>query len=441
MDVGKIFIFSNKAETVKEALIKSSAINLIARGFGYFKNLSIAYLLGFSYQTDAFFMALSLLGLFLIFADVFDSIGVPNLVKARMQNEEEFYKLSGLLFTFTIILSLTIGIIAFISYPIIKHIPFGFKEESLNYLKDAYFLLIPYLIFYFLFHHFGAVLRSVRRFTQFFIGEMIFSFFSFLFITLGLFFWKDYRVIPISFSIAQLLATLYMLIVGREFLHLKLYYDKTVSFILKHFFYLSALYGVFHIFNLINIAFSSTLGEKAVSALTYGLMIANIPKSVIRIEHMAITSLSEAENLMEKLKFYLKKTLQLSLPISVFLFLSSYFWVKILFHYGSFTEEDVRLVSLAASFYALSLPFFFLWPILYRTFQVLNWLKPVFLVAIFGIFGNLIFNYLFVMVFKLGIPGICIATFLSYSILCLVSYFMLKYRLGGKKNEQMSHML
>jgi putative peptidoglycan lipid II flippase len=125
----------------------------------------------------------------------------------------------------------------------------------------------------------------------------------------------------------------------------------------------------------------------------------------------------------------------------VFLFLSSYFWVKILFHYGSFTEEDVRLVSLAVSFYALSLPFFFLWPILYKTFQVLNWLKPVFLVAIFGIFGNLIFNYLFVMLFNLGIPGICIATFLSYSILCLVSYFMLKYRLGGKNNEQTSHML
>ncbi|PMP88889.1 MAG: hypothetical protein C0172_01575, partial [Caldisphaera sp.] len=80
------------------------------------------------------------------------------------------------------------------------------------------------------------------------------------------------------------------------------------------------------------------------------------------------------------------------------------------------------------------------WPILYRAFQILNWLKPVFFVAIFGILGNLIFNYLFVMVFKLGIPGICIATFLSYSILCLVSYLMLKNKLGGKKNEQMSHM-
>jgi putative peptidoglycan lipid II flippase len=224
-----------------------------------------------------------------------------------------------------------------------------------------------------------------------------------------------------------------MLIVGREFLHLKLYYDKTVSLILKYFFYLSALYGVLHLFILIDKAFSSTLGEKAVSALTYGLLVANIPRSVLRIEHMAITSLSEAENLMEKLKFYLKKNLQLSLPISVFLFLTSYFWVKILFHYGAFTEEDVRLVSLAVSFYALSLPFFFLWPILYRAFQILNWLKPVFFVAIFGILGNLVFNYLFVMVFKLGIPGICIATFLSYSILCLVSYLMLKNKLGGEE--------
>ncbi|MGC8979166.1 lipid II flippase MurJ [Caldisericum sp.] len=422
MSKGKVFIFSNKAETVKEALVKSSVINIIAKGFGYFKNLSIAYLLGFSYQTDAIFMALSLLGIFLIFADVFDSIGIPNLVKARMENEKEFYKLSGLLFTFTITLSLAISLIAFISYPIIKHIPFGFKEETLKFLKDAYFLLIPYLVFYFLFHHFGAVLRSIRRFTQFFIGEFVFSFFCFLFITIGLIYWKDYRVIPISISLSQFLAAIYMLIVSKKFIHLKLYYDKTVFLMLKHFIYLSALYGVFHLFILVDKAFSSTLGEKAISALTYGLMLASIPRSVLRVEHMAITSLSEAENLMEKLKFYTKKIFQLSLPMAVFLFLTSYFWVKILFHYGAFTEEDVRLTALAGSFFSLSLPFFFWWPILYRTFQILNWLKPVFFIAIGGVLGNLAFNYLLVMVFKLGIQGICLATFFK---LCFIMYVKL----------------
>jgi hypothetical protein len=85
-----LFNFRSKPEAIRYALIRSSFLNLLARGFGYLKHLSIAILLGFSSQTDAVFMALSLLGVFLIFADVFDSIGVPNLVSARLKGEEEF---------------------------------------------------------------------------------------------------------------------------------------------------------------------------------------------------------------------------------------------------------------------------------------------------------------------------------------------------------------
>ncbi|MEM4869969.1 MAG: hypothetical protein QW081_06250, partial [Desulfurococcaceae archaeon] len=76
---------TKRQERVLEAVVKSSLINLLARGFGYFRSVAIAVLLGFSYQTDAFFMALSLIGIFLIFVDVFDSVGVPELVKARMK--------------------------------------------------------------------------------------------------------------------------------------------------------------------------------------------------------------------------------------------------------------------------------------------------------------------------------------------------------------------
>ena len=71
-----LFRFS-EPEKVLSAVFKSSFINFFARIFGYLKNFIIAILLGFSYQTDGFFMAISLIGIFLIFVDVFDSIGVP----------------------------------------------------------------------------------------------------------------------------------------------------------------------------------------------------------------------------------------------------------------------------------------------------------------------------------------------------------------------------
>lgn len=57
----------SEQEKVLDAVIRSSFINLIARGFGYLKHVAIALLLGFSFKTDAFFMAVSLIGIFLIF--------------------------------------------------------------------------------------------------------------------------------------------------------------------------------------------------------------------------------------------------------------------------------------------------------------------------------------------------------------------------------------
>lgn len=54
-----------KAETVLEGIVKSSFLNLIARGFGYLKHVAIAGLLGFNYQTDSFLWSLFLIGFLL----------------------------------------------------------------------------------------------------------------------------------------------------------------------------------------------------------------------------------------------------------------------------------------------------------------------------------------------------------------------------------------
>jgi putative peptidoglycan lipid II flippase len=129
----KKLLIPQQQEKVLEAVIRSSFINLAARGFGYLKQVTIAVLLGFNLQTDAFFMALSLISLFLIFADVFDSIGVPNLVRARLRSEEEFKNLAGLLFTFTLILTFLVTLSAIFLYPLVLKIPVGFNKEALEY--------------------------------------------------------------------------------------------------------------------------------------------------------------------------------------------------------------------------------------------------------------------------------------------------------------------
>lgn len=425
-----LFDFS-KPERVFDAVLRSSFINLLARGFGYLKNLAIAILLGFSYQTDAFFMALSLLGVFMIFVDVFDSIGVPNLVSARLKSQEEFEKLAGLLLTFTTILACSLALLAIVFFPVLLKVPFGFKKEAIYYTKESYLLLLPYLFFSFFFHHFGAILRSLRRFTIYFMGEFIFSFFSFVFMAIGLYFFRDYRVLPISFSLSQFLATLYMVYMAREHIKFRFYMDENVRLLLKHFFYLTAVYSVFYLYILVDRVFGSLLGEKGVSALTYGLLIAHAPKGVIKFEHIAITSLSEVGGAWEKLIFYTKKLILLGSVFALFFFVFSDILVSLFFGYGAFTKTDVSLTATATRFYALSLPFAFIWPVLYRVFQIQNRLKPIFLLAILGVLANAMFNYLFVVKLGLGIIGICLGTFLACLVICLVSYIIIwKFKNG-----------
>ncbi len=422
-------MFKLKPESIRHAIIKTSTINLLARGFGYLKHLAIAILLGFSYQTDAFFMALSLLGVFLIFVDVFDSIGVPQLVFTRMKSEEEFKKLAGLLLTFTTILAFSLTFIALVGIPLLSKVAVGFDQRTKEATELNLLLLLPYLFFNFFFHHFGAVLRSLRYFTAYFIGEFIFSFFSFLFIAFGLYLFHSPLVLPISLSLSQSVATFYIIFVGKEFLHFSFFIDKRVKEILKHFVFLSALYGVFHLFILVDRAFASLLGEKGVSALTYGLMVAFALRSVLKLEHMAITSLSETKASIQTLNKFLKFSLLTSLPVMLFLFFFPEIPVKLLFGHGKFTKADVELTATATKYYAISLFLVLAWTILYRAFQIINWLLPVFFAALISVLVNGFFNYLFVVVYKLGIVGICLGTFVAYAFLCGVSYVILTRKL------------
>ncbi|MFH1861091.1 MAG: lipid II flippase MurJ [bacterium] len=414
-----------KQEKILDAILRSSAISVVCRGFGYVKNVAIAVLLGFNAQTDAFFMALTLIGIFFTFADVFDSIGVPNLVRAREESRERFLELSGLLFTFTIILSVLLIIISIFSYPLISKIAIGFTGDKKEYLAFYFYLLLPYLFLNFFFHHFGAVLRSERLFTPYFIGELIFSMFTCIFLVIGLLIYKNPVALPISFSMAQVIATGYMIFAGRKYLRVAFFIDNTSKEILKQFFYLTALYGIGHVFMIVDKAFASILPTKCITALSYGLIIASVPTGILRLSNIIITSLSEANADTKKLNFYVKKILLISIPVAMAIFIFAPILVKLLLGYGRFSQDDLMLTVAAAKYYVLGLPFMFLWPIFYRWFQIKNTLKFVFVLSIISVLAMLSADYLFIIVLNMGIIGIPLGSLVANAILCIGSYLII----------------
>ena len=416
-------------ETVLEAILKSTFLNTVAKSFGYLKNVAIAVILGFSAETDAFFMAMSLAGFFLIFADVFDSVGVPNLVKARVEDgEEEFEKLASFMLTFTTLLVAIVSVLYFIASPLIFKIPVGFDQQKLTVLKKCYYILFVYVIFYFYYHHFGAIHRAARRFTVFYIGELIFSFSTFILVLTGLLIFKTIWILPAAVSAAQVLSTSFVALKLGHF-SLKFFIDNRTKHILKQFLQLCILYGVSRLYVIVDRSFASILPTKSITALAYGYIVAYIPKGLMRFENILITPLSEATNLKQKLIFYATRILGLSIPIACLVYLLSPLIVKLLFGYGAFSHVDWQLTVTASRFYALSLPFAFLWPILYRVHQIRDEMGILTLLALLSVATNACLNYLFIVKFSLGLKGICIATGISLSLVSIFSFTYLMRRL------------
>lgn len=411
-----------KGELILDALMRASIISASAKVFAYIKNIAIAVLLGFSVQTDAFFMALGLMGIFLIFVEVFDSLGIPNLVRAKKEGEGSFLELSRVMLTFTAALAIVTAVVSFISIPLLSKIAVGFSGEKVGYLKTYILALIPFVFFSFFFHHFGAILRSRRLFAPFFIGELIFSFFSALFIAGGIHFYKDGIVLPLSLSAAQLIATIYMAARSKKYIHFSISINPQARNMLGQFLSLTALQGVFHLFILADRAFASMLPTKSITALSYGFMIAAIPKGLIRSDNILITPLSEAEGGLTKLRFYASKLALIGVVFLVILIVFADILIRVFFGYGAFSNLDHALTVEAARYYALVVPFLFLWPVFYRVLQIREKLKALVFIALFSVMLNAMANYIFIVVFEMGLKGIALGTFLSYAMLTLSSY-------------------
>src|SRR4030042_5158738 len=88
-----------KPQSAIRGVFSVAIINLLARLIAYGKHIVITAYIGLSAQPDAFYIAVTVLSIVVfIFGDVFDSLGIPRLVKPlHEEGEEKFRSLAGAL--------------------------------------------------------------------------------------------------------------------------------------------------------------------------------------------------------------------------------------------------------------------------------------------------------------------------------------------------------
>ncbi len=398
-----------KPQTAIRGVFSVAVINVLARVVGYGKHVVITAYIGLSAQLDAYYVAFTILSLAIMaFGDVFDSLGIPQLVKTHQEKgEESFRSLAGSILAFACILSLCLFLLLCLIAPWTPLIAPGFTPEKRDFVLRNLYFLAPMALLYLPYHAIGSFLRAKRRFRDFYIGDFLVASVSLAVLYFGR---ERPYIIPASLSIGYAAVFVYIVLAGKR--HIRLTADfrsGEMRGIFRMFFQLIPLYMTFYLFPLIDRAFASYLPSGGISALSYGLLIALIPSSIAMMENVFITPLTESREKSRMMVDILSGVLILAVPVAFFMTAYAHEIIKVGLERGVFTSASTEMTATALAFFSPAIPAFFFWPICYRLFQIMEKLKAIGAIAIVAILCNAALNLLF-MNMGMGIKGLAIAT-------------------------------
>jgi putative peptidoglycan lipid II flippase len=395
-----------RPEAIKKALFTTSALNFAARGAGYLKNIFIAALLGFNYQTDAYFFALGIIGIFSIFSGTVYSVGIPWLTKAGQKNKQAFAKSAAQLLGFNLLICAATALFAAIVLPIVSML---FLREVRPVFSAILWILFPLIILNFLSSYFNTVLRSQRLFTIQTAADFLNSIAQFVLITAGLFIYNTVWVLPWALLISLVLAVLWQLCFVFRYLRPDFRLSKQFKNLLGQFLIFAALGAAASLYAVIDKAFASYLPEKAISALVYGALISQLPQGIINLHNMSFTAISEKTN-WQTLNKFIRIALAVSVPYAAVLFVLPEFLVRLILGYGLFGGADLTYTATAVRYYALALPAFYLNGFFHNVLVVKKIFGGLFALSALNILLNIAANYLFLFRWQLGLTGLVLAT-------------------------------
>lgn len=415
----------SRPQTALEGVATATGLNFISKLLNYARHVLITAFLGLSIQLDAFFIATSVVALCVnTFGDVFDSAGIPTLVRTReREGEEAFRDLTGSIFAFALRLGAGLTVLMVLLSPLAPLLVPGFPKDGRGYIYLNLLLLVPYAVVYLPFHGLGSFFRATREFRVFYLAELLLQATALLVIYE---FGRSAWAVPASLSAGYLLAFLFFLAKGRGRFRFRAGKTEGMVEVRGIFFRMLPVYAVLYLLTVIDRYFASFLPTGAISALFYGYILAATVPMVMNVENIFITSLSEDSDRGALLSRILAGIWIVSLPVTLFSVMYAGDLVRCFFERGAFTPEHSAMTGGALRFYALGIPALFLWPVCYRTLQICGRFRGILLLAAAMVGLNAGLNYLFVFHLGMGVRGIALATSMALLFLALSALFLVR---------------
>lgn len=406
-----------REQTAVEGLFSAASFNLGARVITFVRHVVITAYIGLSAGLDAFYVAMSVMGIFiLVFADIFDSLGIPFLVKAlEEKGEEGFSRAAASIFRISVYLSVSLCALMLLSSPWSPGIAAGFAPDKRSLVIGHLFLLAPMAACYLPYHAIGSFFRARRRFQAFFAAEFIVSIVGLVVVLM----WpRDHRIVSIAWSSSYLLGFLLLFTVYRR--HFGSFASREQGLrkdFLQQMFTLIPVYGVGYIYTATQQYFASFLPEGSVAALSYGLTLCLLLPGILNIENVFSTPLAESRAQGEILEWILKGIILFSVPVTLFTCSDALPIVQAIFERGAFDDNASRMTATALACYAAALPGIMTTAVCVRVFLIRRRLYRLSILCLLGALLNLMLNFLLTRKAGLGLAGVALSTSITNYLL------------------------
>lgn len=416
--------------------IKLSIISILSSIIGFVRDMVSSYILGTSYISDAYYIAMNIPDVF--FAFIGKSIStayIPAYSKVQeKEGEEKASDFSNNFLNILLLISLIIFILIIIfTKNIILFLAPGIGNDTLllaiRFTKVSSILLILSVIIYI----FTAYLNLNNKFVL----PALLGFPLNLFLILGIFLsYFDVMFLIYGCLFGYILQTLILLYSAkRNGYRYKIkidFLDNNLILALGNIIPIIIGTSSSQFFGIIDRMNASQYGIGIISSMNYAtrlnLLILNFTVvSIITVIYPSISkfaSLKKYKELGRNVEKSIKYCFYILMPLTVLICIFSYNYVDILFGRGAFNKKSVQLTSELFKYYSLGLFAIGVFDIISRTFFALG--KPIIpmMISIFCIMIKYFLNYLLIEL--LGISGLSLSTSISVIIMMLLSVILYK---------------
>ena len=411
-------VAEKRAQTAIQGVAVAAVVNLLSKVLLYLRQMMIAAVFGLSAWLDAFFVATSFVAIFItVFGDIFDSAGIPSLVKVRERDGEGgFRSLTGSIFSLALLMGLGLTVLMVAFSPLARHLVPGFPAESAGFLRENLLCLVPYALVFLPYHAIGSFFRSLRGFHMYYVVELVVQAGALLAVVA---FASHARVVPLSLSAGYVLGFLVFLSIGkRSFRYRGNLRGGEVDVVRGAVTRMLPVYLILYGLVIVDRFFASYLETGSVSALFYAYALATAVPTILNVENIFVTPLAEESDRGILLTRILSGTVIVSLPVIAFFTVFGGGFVKALFERGAFDARSTEVTAQALRYYVLGLPAYFALPVCVRSLQIHRKFRWITAVSILSVALSAAMNYLFAFRFGMGVKGIALAASVSMVSVC-----------------------